>query len=820
MQPATHLENLLQYTTLAASTIRDLSDSMKIPFLNMTATLSVSILQNIDGMGKIKQFFKQYDNAAQLNSCQTELQNALKIFQVHSGALAATGVVQVQRNAKEQHQELLKLLADHPNLSYSDGSSLVTGTLSHLVDSIASYVGLENSPKLPRKIVQHFSLSPPSLLVLDNFETPRETLASHFEVEEFLSLLSDVPHLALMITMRGAERPGKAKWTRPFLGPLEPLSDSAALQTFIDIADDSHKESSVKELLELTGNLPLAVSLMVNIASHEGCEEILSCWKRESTRLLSDGAQELLGLLSMLPDGLSDADLVQSQLPIPNILSCKATLIQISLAYVDNNLQLKSLIPIREFMRNAGQGGSQLLSNIHTKIGLWESHPIYGHYLIEMVRSSRYVQDSVAENYIKKGNNYFQGADTEDQAKWYHTLGDHYQYSINDLLTSLHYRQLALSHIKNPTNMVYVSCLARLSFLLSAMGDHLEGRIYAQKAQECAKLCGDTKGQAMAISNEAFCCYNLGDFQSAAALFKRAKDLEPRDFSDKFQQWETDMHILKTEYAEAQKMTLAFMENRAGSPGRLDVFTVVAEINLALIGVCLGTESESVNHHLNVARHQCTTLIAFPSALNYCDMVSADLYLQDGNTVWAKQILEKSLVSFIDSRDDQGVTFCLERLANLSHLMHDPHTTLQWAGVLLASALRSKNKLATMKALCSIGDICFAEADEQTALSLYEVALDGFTFMGVHQWKTNCMMHIAAVFEHHGDTLKCLELWKAARPLFEQSSQAKDVAMVDGKVEAAMQTMAAKNKANLAQLLSLHVPTSQELGEMHLLEVM
>ncbi|KAJ7264392.1 P-loop containing nucleoside triphosphate hydrolase protein, partial [Mycena rebaudengoi] len=244
-------------------------------------------------------------------------------------------------------------------------------TCTELVMAIADHIGLEKGPNMAKKIAHYFAHAPTSLLVLDNLETPWETLSSRSEVEEFLSLLTDVPHLGLMITLRGSERPSKVRWSRPFLASLKPFSDVAAQQTFIDVADDRHDEDSIKELLELTGNLPLAVSLIATVAGSEGCAQALSHWKLESTQMLSEGydqrssldisimlsytsshmtsgAQELLRILSMLPDGLTDADLVQAKLPIIDILACKATLLRTSLAFVDQDHHLKVLVPIRE----------------------------------------------------------------------------------------------------------------------------------------------------------------------------------------------------------------------------------------------------------------------------------------------------------------------------------------------------------------------------------------------------------------------------------------------------------------------------------------
>jgi hypothetical protein len=63
----------------------------------------------------------------------------------------------------------------------------------------------------------------------------------------------------------------------------------------------------------------------------------------------------------MLPDGLSDVELVQSKFPIDNILGCKAALIRTTLAYNNEHKRLKALVPIREYMQKIQPPGDHLI---------------------------------------------------------------------------------------------------------------------------------------------------------------------------------------------------------------------------------------------------------------------------------------------------------------------------------------------------------------------------------------------------------------------------------------------------------------------------
>ncbi|KAJ7662517.1 P-loop containing nucleoside triphosphate hydrolase protein [Mycena olivaceomarginata] len=248
-------------------------------------------------------------------------------------------------------------------------------TSDSLVATIASSLGLKASGGLVGVVTRHLSAGPPCLLILDNFETPWEPMDGREKVEELLSLLADILHVTLMITMRGAERPRKIQWTHPFLHPLMPLAEIAARQTFIDIADEVHDDLEVGQLLGLTDNIPLVIQLVASIAASEGCKTTLERWNLERTALLSAGydkrsnleisimlslssprmlssphAVELLSLMSLLSDGISDLDLVQSNIPIPSIHDCKTTLVRTSLAYIDHVGRFKVLAPIRQYI--------------------------------------------------------------------------------------------------------------------------------------------------------------------------------------------------------------------------------------------------------------------------------------------------------------------------------------------------------------------------------------------------------------------------------------------------------------------------------------
>ncbi|KAJ6468889.1 hypothetical protein C8R45DRAFT_769177, partial [Mycena sanguinolenta] len=303
---------------------------------------------------------------------ESELEQIMDIVVQNSPRIAILGGGEMGKST------LARAVLHHPETSAKfEGRFFVsaeTATSSmDLVTLIGSHIGLGPGEDLTKPVLQYFSRASHSLLILDNLETVWDPMQSRHGVEEFLSLLTDIPDVALIVTMRGAERPAKVHWSRPFLSPLNPLANEATQQMFIDITDGSCTSKDMGQLLQLTDNIPIAVDLIAHLAEYESCDTILARWKAQKTTILSVGydrtsnlavsinlslssprltpdSKTLLSLLSILPDGLSDLELRQSNFSIENILTCKATLLSTSLAYQDDKMRLRSLIPIREHM--------------------------------------------------------------------------------------------------------------------------------------------------------------------------------------------------------------------------------------------------------------------------------------------------------------------------------------------------------------------------------------------------------------------------------------------------------------------------------------
>jgi tetratricopeptide (TPR) repeat protein len=236
----------------------------------------------------------------------------------------------------------------------------------------------------------------------------------------------------------------------------------------------------------------------------------------------------------------------------------------------------------------------------------------------------------------------------------------------------------------------------------------------------------------------------------------------------------------------------------------------MANLNIAIIDTVTGGYSKLIHQNLDICQFHLKTLYGFLGRETslIADYAAAELCLQDGLHGAAREMFQKCFASSQDISTELAL-YGLGRLGDFSTRMNDTFTTLQWAGVFLGLALKFKDKHQTMQAVRCLGQIFSARGDNETALSLFSVALDGFTFMDVHRWRADCMVRIANILQDFGEITKAIELWKTARPLFERSSQTKDVTWIDAKLAAVDSVVLFEYQKQLQPLAELNIPHNE-----------
>ncbi|KAJ7799786.1 hypothetical protein B0H13DRAFT_1932952 [Mycena leptocephala] len=815
---------------------------------------------------KVKKFFRQGEMSTLLKDCKAGLQQGFEIFQVPM-VNQMKDITQMQEDAEKRNAEVLAMIEacqtqlvqiyhlrsvgfirtlitaptqspcyhqsprysmdetqsfqkfftfsakEHPGLQFwvqvewekpvlqelpSIIQKLLRATQVELAALIGAHVGLKPGKDLTRPVIQYFSSSSDCLLILDNLETLWEP-----------------------ITMRGAERPAKVAWTHPFLPSLKPLEQDAARQTFIDIADSTHDPKEIDKVLSLTDNMPLAIRLIAHLVDSEGCSHVLSHWEEEKTSLISDGydrtsnldlsislslssprlnphSKDLLSLLSMLPDGLSDVELAQSKFPIDNIQGCKAALIRTALAYSDGHKRLKALVPIREYMQKHQPPGDHLIQ------------PLLKHFqeLLEFTWNTEEMNQVLAQllEYYQTTQTYkiLKEFDNPDlKCRLYNALASYYRIK-GDISSAKTFGETAISLALSTGNIKWHSQgLYNLAWAEWSLGDYSSAQVHANEAQRLALISADLYREVEALNNEATCYDAFGNYTKAMFLCIRARDLlglcgmSGGNLDHGIMNAQAEIHRFKSEYVEARSIhTLILEEASIQDPYNYGF----ALFNVAEIDVLIGAPKDNVQRNCHRARKMLDTA-GDTEGVAICDVILADVHMGEGNSLAAKRILERCLKVTLEYSQIQ--TYCLEQLGDASRWGGSEQMS-SWTTVFLVHALKRKEKLGTYKALQFLGDVFLSQNNEHTATNLFTVALEGFTQMDVHCSRAECMLRFGDISMGHGDLLKAVEFWERARPLFERSSQAKQVQHIDERVANISEDVLEQHRHKLARLAELN----------------
>jgi tetratricopeptide (TPR) repeat protein len=330
-----------------------------------------------------------------------------------------------------------------------------------------------------------------------------------------------------------------------------------------------------------------------------------------------------------------------------------------------------------------------------------------------------------------------------------------------------------------------------------SLGDHSAAQVHAKEAQRLALISADLYREAQALGIEATCCYTLGNYAKAISLCIRARNLlglcamSGGSLDHNIMNTKAEIHRLKSEYVEARSVHTRILE---GTTIQDPYNYGIALLNVAEIDVMVGAPKDGVQRNCDRARKLLDT-VGNVEGVTMCDVILADLYLREGNSLAAKNILKRCLKMTLE--DSEGRTYCLGRLGDTS-CWGCLHGMWSWTTVFLVHSLKRKEKLGTYQALQFLGDVFLSQNDEHTATNLFVVALEGFTQMDVHRSRAECMLRLGDISMGNSDLLKAVEFWESARPLFERSSQAKQVQGIDERVANISKDVLEQHRNNLA----------------------
>jgi len=254
-----------------------------------------------------------------------------------------------------------------------------------VVVALGTRLGLEASKDLLTKVVSTIRTCGRLLLLLDNLETIWlvEDTARASGVERLLRTFAEIDSLSLIITCRGVVLPPGIEWSNSRDAAIGPFSLQAARRTFLDtsrIQLDDRESNALDELLQAVDAMPLAVSILGQLADSEwgsSPSELAQRWNSQHSALLqtrksgrehnvdasislsinllqsatdSPEPLRLLSTCSMLPDGLRPAVADELRPHFEDIYGARQLLRKFALINIDLDGTMTMLGPIRRFV--------------------------------------------------------------------------------------------------------------------------------------------------------------------------------------------------------------------------------------------------------------------------------------------------------------------------------------------------------------------------------------------------------------------------------------------------------------------------------------
>lgn len=288
-----------------------------------------------------------------------------------------------------------------------------------------------------------------------------------------------------------------------------------------------------------------------------------------------------------------------------------------------------------------------------------------------------------------------------------------------------------------------------------------------------AETSGDLYQEMLCRQSHAYTLVQMGDYQQASTLYAKvekvrvALGIQPGLEMN----MQAEIHFRKSEYNDARRINEAIVKLKNGIIQSSS--KSYALLNIILIDLITGRHSDLDNMRADLANIcHSFSVNGSPIGCYICDLTCADIDVILGNLDSAHDCYLKVLAS-IRGSNAETESMCLEGLSDLAKRRGNETLSFHYTVLSFVFGLKIQDKAATHHAMRRLAEHFQQQNDEDSALSLFHTALDGFDFMDIHQGRAICMLRIADIMRKRGQIQEPRELWSQAQALFMRASQEK-----------------------------------------------
>jgi tetratricopeptide (TPR) repeat protein/transcriptional regulator with XRE-family HTH domain len=599
----------------------------------------------------------------------------------------------------------------------------------------------------------------PAVVCLDNAETPWE--ADTLRCEALFQHIANVA--ALLVSLRGWERPGGAAWARPLR--LDPLDAGSATALFLTVADERFDQPDLHGLLQEMGGVPLAVELLAHAAEGEvTLDGLVERWRGERVGLLERGAgdhrllsvaasvevswnsplmtgpaRRMLSLLGRLPDGIAHSDL---DVLVPDEGLRSASVLRRRALAFDEVDRLRTHPPLRHHVETAypPDPADWMRAVAHycgraDRMG-WRVGAAGG------VRASRRLSAETANLTVT----ILAGLEEPDASPALHALvgAARFVYFTGVDLRTLFQASLDATRAMPPGRDV-AGVLKGLGDVALAQSDHTEARARYGEGLSLFRAAGDVSGVANCVQALGDIALRRSDHEAARACYEEALPLY-RGVGDVLGEANCVQRLgdIAVERSEHDPASARYEE---ALPLYRRVGDVLGEAN------CIHSLGDVALRRSHLESAQAGFEEALPLYRQIGDVLGeanciqslGDVAMRRSDHETAKSRYDEALLLYRQVGDVLGEANCIQGLGDVA-LERSDH---EWAATCHERALalyrRTGSVLAEANCLQGLGDIALERSDAERAMRRYGEALDRYRQVGDAAGEASCSQALADI---------------------------------------------------------------------------